>query len=66
MRISIRGAALAAFGLLAGCVAAPGTMGDLKTARETCNRDYGSVNYKDFCGYFYVPAGGIRTGPAPP
>lgn len=36
------------------------------TNPETCNRDYGSVNYKDFCGYFYVPAGGIRTGPAPP
>ena len=33
------------------------------TNPKTADRDYGSVNYKDFCGYFYVPAGGIRTGP---
>ncbi len=33
------------------------------TNPETANRDYGAVNYTDFCGYFYVPAGGIRTGP---
>lgn len=32
---------------------------------ETANRDYGSVNYRQFCGYFYVPAasGVARTGP---
>jgi hypothetical protein len=40
MWISIRAALFAVFGLLAGCVAPPGTMGDLKTAREACNRDY--------------------------
>ena len=39
--------------------------GNLITNPETCNRD-GSAeempNYTDFCGYFYVPAGGNRTG----
>jgi hypothetical protein len=33
---------------------------------ETADRNYGTTsgpNYSVFCGYFYVPAGGIRTGP---
>ena len=33
---------------------------------ETADRDYRStygINYSIFCGYFYVPARGIRTGP---
>lgn len=33
------------------------------TNPETANRDYGDVNYSVFCGYYYVPAGGVRTGP---
>ncbi len=33
------------------------------TDPQAANRDYGSLNYSDFCGYFYVPVGGIRTGP---
>jgi len=33
------------------------------TNPETADRDYGSVNYSQFCGYFYVPTGGIRTAP---
>lgn len=33
------------------------------TNPETANRNYGSVNYREFCGYFYVPAAGVRTGP---
>jgi hypothetical protein len=40
--------------------------GHLITNPETCNRDgtaAGMPNYTDFCGYFYVPAGGIKTGP---
>jgi hypothetical protein len=40
--------------------------GNVITSPETCNRDgsaKGMPNYTDFCGYFYVPAGGIRTGP---
>ncbi len=40
--------------------------GNLITNPETCNRDgsaAGMPNYTDFCGYFYVPAAGIRTGP---
>jgi hypothetical protein len=36
------------------------------TNPETADRDYSvtsGFNYSVFCGYFYVPAGGIRTGP---
>jgi hypothetical protein len=36
------------------------------TNPEMADRNYtstGGLNYFDFCGYFYVPAGGIRTGP---
>jgi hypothetical protein len=33
------------------------------TNPETCDRNYGRVNYSKFCGYYYVPASGIRTGP---
>jgi len=33
------------------------------TNPRAADRDYGRVNYKDFCGYFYVPAAGVRTGP---
>lgn len=33
------------------------------TNPETANRDYGRVNYKEFCGYYYVPAAGSRTAP---
>jgi hypothetical protein len=36
------------------------------TNPETADRDYsssGGPNYSSFCGYYYVPAGGIRTGP---
>ena len=36
------------------------------TNPETADRNYSSIsgwNYSVFCGYFYVPAGGIRTGP---
>lgn len=39
------------------------------TNPETANRDYsgdGGPNYSQFCGYYYVPASGIKTGPAPP
>ena len=32
------------------------------TNPETANRNYGTPNYTNFCGYFYVPAGGIRIG----
>lgn len=28
---------------------------------ETANRDYGRINYSNFCGYFYVPEGGVKT-----
>jgi hypothetical protein len=40
--------------------------GNLITNPETADRNYiptGGWNYSVFCGYFYVPAGGIRTGP---
>jgi uncharacterized Zn-binding protein involved in type VI secretion len=30
---------------------------------SAANRNYGAINYSKFCGYFYVPTGGIRTGP---
>lgn len=33
---------------------------------QTANRDYsagGGPNYHEFCGYFYVPSSGVRTGP---
>ena len=36
------------------------------TDPKAANRDYsasGGPNYSQFCGYFYVPAGGIKTGP---
>jgi uncharacterized Zn-binding protein involved in type VI secretion len=33
------------------------------TDPQTADRDYGGVDYSQFCGYFYVPAAGIRTGP---
>jgi len=36
------------------------------TNPENANRDYsgsGGPNYSQFCGYFYVPASGVRTGP---
>lgn len=36
------------------------------TNPETADRDYsasGLPNYSQFCGYYYVPSGGIRTGP---
>jgi hypothetical protein len=36
------------------------------TNPEAANRDYsssGGPNYSKFCGYYYVPAAGIRTGP---
>jgi uncharacterized Zn-binding protein involved in type VI secretion len=33
------------------------------TNPKTANRDYGSIDYSQFCGYFYVPAAGVRTGP---
>jgi hypothetical protein len=33
------------------------------TNPEAANRDYGTLNYTDFCGYFYVPVAGVRTGP---
>ncbi len=36
------------------------------TNPQTANRDYsgsGGPNYRDFCGYFYVPAARVRTGP---
>ena len=33
------------------------------TNPETANRNNGSHDYSVFCGYFYVPASGIRTGP---
>ena len=35
------------------------------TNPESADRDYsgsGGPNYSDFCGYFYVPAGGLPTG----
>lgn len=31
---------------------------------EKADRIYADHIYSDFCGYFYVPAGGIRTGPS--
>jgi uncharacterized Zn-binding protein involved in type VI secretion len=37
--------------------------GNIITNPETADRAYGRLNYSQFCGYFYVPAGGIRTGP---
>ena len=37
--------------------------GNPVTNPKTANRNYGGVNYSQFCGYFYVPAAGIRTGP---
>lgn len=40
MRSRIRFAALAALGTIAGCVAAAPPFGDLRSAREACNRDY--------------------------
>ncbi|MGH9632162.1 MAG: hypothetical protein ACRD7E_27980 [Bryobacteraceae bacterium] len=37
--------------------------GNAITNPEAADRDYGRVNYSQFCGYFYVPSGGVRTGP---
>jgi uncharacterized Zn-binding protein involved in type VI secretion len=33
------------------------------TDPKTADRNYGAFNYSKFCGYFYVPTPGIRTGP---
>lgn len=33
------------------------------TNPERANRDYGRYNYREFCGYYYVPIAGLRTGP---
>ena len=33
------------------------------TNPQTADRNYGRLNYSNFCGYFYVPAGGLQTGP---
>jgi hypothetical protein len=36
------------------------------TNPEAASRDYssgGGPNYRVFCGYYYVPSGGVRTGP---
>jgi len=36
------------------------------TNPQTADRDYsgsGGPNYSNFCGYYYVPSGGVRTGP---
>lgn len=33
------------------------------TNPETANRNYGAPNYSQFCGYYYVPAAGVSTGP---
>ena len=37
--------------------------GKVITNPETADRNYGTVNYQQFCGYYYVPSGGVRTGP---
>jgi hypothetical protein len=35
------------------------------TNPETADRNYpgNGVDYKDFCGYYYVPTGGLKTSP---
>ena len=33
------------------------------TNPQTADRNYGEYDYSVFCGYFYVPAAGLRTGP---
>jgi hypothetical protein len=40
--------------------------GQLISDPEMADRDYNSIggpSYSVFCGYYYVPTGGIRTGP---
>ena len=39
--------------------------GNVITNPETADREYDFVNYREFCGYFYVPSasGVVRTGP---
>lgn len=37
--------------------------GNVITDPKAANRNYGQINYSQFCGYFYVPAAGVRTGP---